>query len=134
MIEFNNGKVIYGTLRECVDEVFKRIDFEKTFPKFPDFDFAAIVEEGLQPADFSTDPTDNAESWFGCKDLGRVYQTDTISLFIGHYTGGGIESMELRGEDPEREKETLMVRMGASTDNIGFGVLDPDDYTMFEFV
>lgn len=132
MIIFNDGKVIYGTLRECVDELFKRIDFRKA--KFPDFDFAAIIEENLYPSDFPSSPTDAAESWFGCKDLGNVFNTDTISLFIGHYTGGGIESMELRGEDIESEKETLMTRMGSATDDVGLGVLEPEDYTMFEFV
>ena len=132
MIKFNDGNVIYGTLEECVDELFKRIDFGKA--KFPDFDFAAVVEEDLKQEDFPSDPTDAAESWFGCKDLGRVYQTDTISLFIGHYTGGGIESMELRGEDIESEKETLIARIGIATDDVGLGVLNPDDPTMFEFI
>ena len=118
--------IIYGTLRECVDELWKMIDFKNGV--FPDFDFAASVCEN---EDNACDAYDSGECWFGCKDIGKAFDCDTISLMIAHYGGGGITSMELTGEYPD-EKETLMRRIAEATDLCGCGVLEPYDFTVFE--
>ena len=124
-------KLIYGTLRKCTDELFNLIDFEKM--EFPDFDFALIVDEEAKSPE---EAYDTAESWFGVKDLGGEFCTDTISLMFAHYGGGGIQSMEIHYlhdyNDVDELKDEFMKKITESTDDIGIGKLEPDDYTIFE--
>lgn len=119
--------IIYGTLRECTDKLFKMIDFDNM--QFPDFDFAAVVSEECENAD---EAYEEAEGWFGVKDFGKNFDCDTISIMCAHYGGGGIRSLELTNEDDERE--SFMRMIGESTDEIGHGVLEPNDYTVFEIL
>jgi len=126
-------KYIYGTLRECVDELWKRIDFVKM--KFPIFSFAAVVSDDItDPDQFAWD----AEAWFRCVDVTKMFQGDSytgFSLIFGYYGGTVTECMELFMESSDDEKslkETFMQRIGNSTDLYGYGILAPDDYTVFE--
>ena len=115
----------YGTLRECVDELWRRINF--TEMKFPDFDFA-LAQYG--ETDFET-AYENAECWFGVKDFGKKFDSDTISVMIGHYGGGGVEAMEISGEEGEKEK--LMKKISNAVEDIlGGGISPDDDYVVFE--
>lgn len=126
-------KLIYGTLKECTDKLFKMIDFENMI--FPDFDFASCVDEDAESPE---DAYESAESWFGVKDLGKSFDTDTISLMFAHYGGGGIESMELcylkDYYDEEEPKKLFMQKIESSTSVAGIGELTPDDYTVFEIL
>ena len=126
MITFHEN-IYYGTLRECVDELWKHIDFENL--EMPKVDFAASAMENAKSA---YEAYHNSEGWFGFQDVGDKFDCDKISLMFAHYGGGGIESLELTGEDEESEKEYLMQRIGSSTDACGYGVLEPDDMTVFE--
>ena len=42
--------------------------------------------------------------------------------------------MELQEGDNDYQKEMLMSRIGNSTDLTGYGILDPNDYTLFEIL
>lgn len=127
MTTFNkDGKtIIYGTLRECVDELWDRMDLAH----MPKVNYAASV---CEDEDSAEEAYGSAEGWFGFADLGSEFDSDTVMLLFGHWGGGGIECMELTGD--EEEKEILMERIGSSTDSCGYGVLEPDDITVFEFV
>lgn len=128
MLLMNKKKtVVYGTLEECVNEYYKRIDFENGTA--PNVDYAASVWEDCEDV---LDAYESAEGWFGIKDISEEFNSDTVTLLFGHYGGGGVESLELYGDDPETEKEILMQRIGSSTDDCGYGVLEPQDYTVFE--
>lgn len=123
MIKYEN--LIYGTVRECVEEVWKLIDFKAM--DFPDFDFAAWVSDYSTMGDLEAHGSDYASSWYGVKDLGNEFDSDTISLFFGHYGGGGVESMEIWGDSPE-DKDLLIQKICDSTD----GELAEDSPTLFE--
>lgn len=123
------GEYIYGTLKECVDELWKRIDWKNR--KFPDFDYAAFVGEDERNID---EVRHQADGWFGCKDVGNLYNADTFTLIFAHYSGGGVESMELWNDDDTDRKQMLIDRIGNSTDLCGYGILDPNDYTLFEII
>lgn len=129
MIKYKN--LIYGTVRECVDELWKLIDFNHAI--FPNFDFATPYE-GLTLEDFkdSDSPLDFGESWHGCKDLGLEFDADTISLLFGHYGGGGIQSLELFGDDEVKEKKWFMRCIASSVEEIGYSRMLPDDYILIE--
>lgn len=122
--------IIYGTLQECTNELFEMIDFDNA--DFPDFDFAASVSEDCENED---DAYEEAEGWFGVKDLGENFDCDTISLMCAHYGGGGIRALELSYDSDEVDQKNDFMRMiGESTDEIGYGVLEPNDYTVFEII
>lgn len=123
-----NSVVVYGTLKECVNELWKEIDF-KTH-KFPRVDYAANVWDSAENAQ---EAFDGAEGWFGFADTSNLFDCDTFTLLFAHYGGGGVESMEMYyGAEEEDLKEMLMQRIGSSTDQCGYGVLEPNDYTVFE--
>ena len=122
------SKIIYGTLRECVDELWKIIE-ENDYTYCPRVDFAAVVDED---AENGKEAYESAEGWFGFKDYGDDFNTDTISLCFAHYCGGGVAAMEIDLEHGEDQKEILMNTIGYSTDQCGYGVLEPNDMTVFE--
>lgn len=124
----NGNDVIYGTVRECVKEVFRRIDFMNA--KFPDFDFASWVEEDItqEEIDNAKDIINLGSSWFGCKDLGsQFFDSDTISVMFGHYGGGGINAVEIIDDD---SFEDFLRALIESTEDS----LREYDYTIFEFI
>lgn len=125
MIKYNN--LIYGTVRECVEELWKLIDFNEW--KFPDFDFAACASEGLTLKDLEKHGWHCGESWYGCKELRSVFDSDTFSLFFGYYGGGGVVSLEIYKDAPEC-KDDLIRAIRNSTN----GELEEDDPTLFEIV
>ena len=59
-----NDHVFYGTLRQCTDELWKKIDFKHNV--FPRFDYAAVV---IEDAETARKAYKTAESWFGCDDF-----------------------------------------------------------------
>lgn len=126
--EINGNNVIYGTLEECVAELFNRIDFRMS--SFPDFDFATYVNDDITQKDMddATDVCDLGESWYGCKDLGnKFFDSDTISVMFGHYGGGGIRALELYDDEcMEPFIQTLI--------DSAYGDLGRDSYTIFEFI
>lgn len=126
MLKYHEN-VFYGTLKECVDELYKLIDFEHK--EIPRVSYSASTTINAETA---YEAYTTAEGWFGFTDVGDVFDCDTISLMFAHYGGGGIECLELYGEDEELEKELIMQRIGNSTDSCGYGVLEPDDWTVFE--
>lgn len=121
------GRYIYGTLNECVDELYKLIDFDNR--KFPEFDFAAWVDEDLTVDDFRETkyPADLGESWYGCKDISDLFDADTFNIVFGHYGGGGIVALEVVGDYEPEEKRDIIKCIKISTDE-----LDEDSYTLFE--
>lgn len=125
MKTFNKDRmtIIYGTLRECVNEYWKRIEDR------PKVNYAAEVVENEESAEKAYG---FASGWFGFTDVSDKFDSDTNVLLFGHWGGGGIECMEITGD--EEEKEILMQKIGASTDSCGYGVLEPDDITVFELV
>ena len=124
MIKYEN--LIYGTVRECVEELWKLVDLENRV--FPDFDFAAWVAEDLTLEDLERKGWNCGESWYGCKELGGVFDADTLSLFLGHYGGGGVASTEL--SDDEEGKDELIRAIIKSTDE----ELKEDTPTLFEIL
>ena len=132
MIKKEREKIefIYGTLQECVDDLFERIDLTKPFPEF---DFAAEVIEDSEDADIVYD---NATGWFGCKDMAKEFDSNLFELIICYYGGSGLECVEV-GEDDgsfiEEEKRAMISVIGNATDIAGYGVLNPNDYTIFEY-
>ena len=126
-------RYIYGTLKECVDKLWERIDWENG--KFPEFDYAAIVSEDCKTI---KEAIKDAEAWFGCKDITKMFQGDTFSLVFGYYAGGVAESMEFEAwstdhhDDDEENKERMMACIGNSTDRNGYGILEPNDYILFD--
>ena len=125
MIKYKN--FIYGTVRECVEELWKLIDFETWV--FPDFDFAAWVDEDLTLEDLEKHGWHCGELWYGCKELGNVFNSDTFSLFFGHYGGGGVASLEIYEDAPECEDD--LIRAIRNSTN---GELEEDVPTLFEIV
>ena len=117
--------ILYGTLKECVDELWKTMDLAH----FPKVNYAASVMEDEESVKHAYD---YASGWFGFADLGSEFDSDTVVLLFGHWGGGGVEVMELAGD--ESEKEILMQRIGSSTDKCGYGVLEPNDMTVFEIM
>lgn len=125
MIKYKN--LIYGTVRECVEELWKLIDFENWV--FPDFDFAAWADEDLTLEDLEKHGWHCGESWYGCKELGSVFNSDTLSLFFGHYGGGGVMAVEISDDNPDC-KDDLIKAIRVSTG----GELGEDDPTLFEIL
>ena len=123
MIKYNN--LIYGTVRECVEELWKLIDFDNWV--FPDFDFAAWVDEDLTLEDLEKKGWNCGESWYGCRELGNVFNSDTFSLFLGHYGGGGIAGIEINDDDSDY-KNDLIKAIYIST----AGELKENTSTLFE--
>lgn len=123
-------EIIYGTLKECVDKLFKRIEFDKSFPEFN------IAVDVIENAPSIKEAYTTAEGWFGCKDIGNEFDSDIFELIIFHYGGGGLQSMEIEPydieEDLEDTKENFMKKIGESTDYCDYGVLKPSDYVIFE--
>ena len=117
---------IYGTLKKCVDELWKRIDWEKK--SCPAVDFAAVIDENCKTTE---DARKDAEAWFGIKDVTKMFQSENIELIINYYGGGGLECIELI-DDSEDTKLALMQRIGNATDMAGYGILNPEDTTLFE--
>ena len=117
---------IYGTLEHCVDELWKRIDWEKQ--KCPEVDFAAIVNQSSKSL---KEARQDACAWFGIKNVTEMFNGENIALIVNYYGGGGFECIELI-DDSEDTKEALMSRIGNSTDMAGYGILDPEDVTLFE--
>lgn len=120
--------ILYGTLKECVDELYGMIDFD--YNVFPEVIYSACTPEDAETA---LDANKNASGWFGIVNCNKEFATDSVVLLFGHFGGGGIESLELTGEDPEKEKEMIMQRIASSTIDCGYGALEPNDYTVFEF-
>lgn len=130
MVKSANGKIFYGTLRECVDELFEMIDFDNR--EFPAFDFASNVSENDETAEYALF---NAKSWHGVKPITHLFDCDTISIVIGYYGGGGIQSMELYNYSSEDElKEMLIRKICESVEDIGYGYFDANKYTVFEIL
>ncbi len=122
------GNKIYGTLKECVEELFKRI--ENCGGIFPEFDFCA---DCLEEAKSMKEAYNSSSGWFGCKDISELFDnTQSYSLVLDYYGGGATESADLDMTDRE-DMEIIISRIGSCTDNIGYGVLNPNDYTIFEF-
>lgn len=117
---------IYGTLKKCVDELWKRIDWEKKY--CPEVNFVAIVDESSVSVE---EAWKSAEAWFGIKDVTKMFQSENIELIINYYGGGGLECIELI-DDSEDTKLALMQRIGNATDMAGYGILNPEDTTLFE--
>lgn len=125
MMKFHEN-IWYGTLRECIDELYDLIDFE--YYEMPIVNYAASAPEKAKSA---FEAYNESSGWFGFKDIGNDFDCDTISLLFAHYGGGGIESLELTGYDPEAEKKLLMEKIRNSTECCGYS-LRPDEYTVFE--
>lgn len=119
--------LIYGTLRKCVDEVYKLINFDHL--EMPTISYSASTMKNAKTA---YEAYRSAEGWFGIVNVRGTFDSDAIVMLFGHFGGGGIESLELNGEDEEEEKELIIQKIGSSTDSCGYGVLAPDDITVFE--
>lgn len=126
MIKYNN--LIYGTLNECVNEIWKMIDYDTL--QFPNFDYAALVSEDLTLEDLKRLGNNAGSSWFGVKNMTNVFDSDTISLFTGHYSGGGINSLEI---DEYSKPEDLIDMIIYSTEDMSVEV-KADEYVLFELV
>ena len=127
MIKKFHENIWYGTFKECVAELWKVIDFDHT--EMPRVDFAVSVMENASTA---YEAYRNASGWFGIKNISEEFNADTISLIIARYGGGGIEGLELCGEDEEKEKADLMKRMSWSAGVCGYDLIKANDYTVFE--
>lgn len=116
----------YGTLKECIDELYGLIDFEhKTMPRV---DYSAYAPEDAKTA---YEAYSAAEGWFGIVKCENDFDSDGIVLLMGHYGGGGIQAVELTDENPEEEKMLLMRQIRNSADDCGYCLL-PHEYTVFE--
>ena len=65
MIKKNN--FIYGTIEECVNEIWKMIQYINGKPRrFPEFDFCADVSR-IESFDDDVKAIDIGTGWYGCK-------------------------------------------------------------------
>ena len=122
----NNGKIIYGTVEKCVNEVFRRIKFNGT--PFPDFSWAVCVDEEVTDA---CDAYESASGWFGCRDVGGPLDAP-FSIIFNHYGGGGMECIELSEDYLETAKPLFTNKMLDSCDECGY-TLRKDDRIVIEF-
>ena len=68
--------IVYGTLRECVNEYWKRIEDR------PKVNYAAEVVEDEESAE---EAYRFASGWFGFTDVGDKFDSDTNVLLFGHW-------------------------------------------------
>lgn len=121
-------RYLYGTVEECVNEIWKRIDFDMM--TMPSFDFCGdpdkedITEDDLNNA---KDGTDLGSSWCGCR---ANYDFDpqhySLNIIIGYYGGGDFYSICVYEDDEEYKKE-LLEKICKAAD------LNPDWNTIIEF-
>lgn len=126
-----NEKFICGTVEECVNEIFKMIDWNKM--EFPDFDFCSdgffedLTQEELDEAE---NITYLGTGCYGCKrnsDFDSL--RESIDLIFGYYGGGWFRSMCLDDDEYEDEYKKEMISIiceGAD--------LRPEWYTAFELI
>ena len=122
-------RFIVGTVKECVDEIWKLIDWENMI--FPDFDFCIDpydnTEEEIKNA---KDGCDLGESWYGCKGN---YDFDprgiSINVIFGYYGGGDFCSLCMYDDD-EEYKEMIIQKMFDTTN----GELAPYSDTVIELI
>ena len=125
-------RFLYGTVEECVEEIWKRIDFENM--EFPEFDFCNdpyddnITEDDLNNAE---DGTDLGDGWSGCKvnnDFDSKYAS--FNLIFGYYGGGCFEALCIcdGDENDDRVKREMVSKI------CDVGDLEPDWNIVCEFV
>ena len=125
------ANIIYGTLKECVNEIWNMIDFDNM--KFPDFDYAAWVDEDITEEDIDEAVKKNdasliGDSWYGCRQ-NDDFDPDTINIIFGHYGGGGFCGMEIYEEDDIYKQEIIASIINSTCDELG-----EDEYTVFEIM
>ena len=123
-----NGKIMYGTIKECVDEIWNMIDWNKC--EFPDFDFCNDPYDDITETDVmnAKDGNDIGNGWYGCKandDFDPEFTS--INLIFGYYGGGWFDSLMMYDEDDEY-KDFIIRKICEATD------LTPSCKTVFEFI
>ena len=120
-------RYLYGTVEECVNEIWKRIDFDMmTMPSF-DFCYNAFdnTEEDVINA---KDASNLGDGWFGCK---ANYEFDpqhySLNIIIGYYGGGAFYSVCIYEDSEESKKELIEGICNAAE-------LKPNWETVIEFV
>lgn len=128
-----NNKYICGTVKECVEEIWKMINWMEM--RFPEFDFCGscdIEELTEEELDTVKSPSELGSSWSGCKEnFDFDSKGDSINLIFGYYGGGWFRSMCIEYEE-RNEKECIVNDMI----NIICDVADlkPDWETVFELI
>lgn len=126
MIKTN--KFIYGTIEECVNEIWKMIDFYDM--EAPDFDFCGDVREDITETGIKNASTASelGNEWYGCK-VNRDFDPfkESINLIFGYYGGGYFDSICIWDED-EEFKDVIIRKICDATE------LKPDWKTVFEII
>ena len=107
------GRFIRGTFTECINKLWGLIDAEQC--SFPDFDIAVNVSDDFK----------DASVWFGCKDLAREFDCNTISVMFAFFGGGGVCAMEIQDGD-EYEKKEFIDMIKNSVDTCGYYLGDDE--------
>lgn len=125
------GRFMYGTVRECVNEIWKRIDIDEA--KFPDFDFCD--DPGLDDSEDiekemgeAKEGTDLGSGWYGVKandDFDPGYTS--INVICGYYGGGAFEGMAIDEYDDVYKESFLRMICNVSD-------MEPEWKTVVEFV
>ena len=101
-------RYLYGTVVECVNEIWKRIDFDKM--TMPSFDFCGYPYEDNTEDDLKNaeDGTDLGERWYGCK---ANYDFDpnhcSLNIILGYYGGGDFYSVCIYEDDEDAKRELI---------------------------
>ena len=128
-----NNKYICGTVKECVEEIWKMINWNEM--RFPEFDFCGsydIEELTEEELDTVKSPSELGSSWSGCKEnFDFDSKGYSINIIFGYYGGGWFRSMCIEYEE-RNEKECIVNDMI----NIICDVADlkPDWETVFELI
>lgn len=122
-------RFIVGTVKECINEIWKLIDWSTM--TFPDFDFCIDpYEDAESNIENAEDGCDLGEAWCGAKGN---YDFDprgtSINVIFGYYGGGDFYSLCMYDDD-EEYKEMIIQKM-CDTAN---GELTPYSDTVIELI
>ncbi len=100
-------KYLYGTVEECVNEIWKRIDFD--IMTMPSFDFCGDPYENTEDDLInSKNGLGLGERWYGCK---ANYDFDpqhySLNIILGYYGGGDFYSVCICEDNEDAKRELI---------------------------
>lgn len=131
------NRFICGTVRECVTEIVRMINWDNM--EIPDFDFCENCDlEGITLEDVEEAVANEislGSGWYGAKNVSHIFdgKGNSIALLFGYYGGEGYEVVEI-GYDEKSETNMIIDLICDAITNSTRGELRPDYDTVFELV